>query len=280
MKTFNSYLTELAWQQSTSKMVFGWNDFDYVMLPLSPSILGRIMKQTRDTVFHTLGYRDIDNLKRLQGKKKSISAFFRMEAEAIEDGVQSGGAVVAELEANVLFSGEEDVMSKPDKTGRRWIDFAIATGENKGTQPIHAQIKKDFGKMLSDLLKKEKVKHASSIERTIQAWYDYGKKADGKTKARLIAGYFDGLEKIMKNKKYHAAIAKNFYGYIQDKGGWAATWDEQIVNNISIKKFHFLEEALEWEIPEEPKKLAGSTPFKIWSSADELESYITKKAGK
>ena len=54
----------------------------------------------------------------------------------------------------------------------------------------------------------------------------------------------------MKNSKYHAAIAKNFYGYIQDKGGWAASWDEQVVNNILIKKFHFLEEALEWEIPE------------------------------
>ena len=126
MKAFRSYLTELAWQQSTSKMVFGWNSFDYVMLPLSPSILGRIMEQTRDTCFHVLGYRDIGNLKSIQGKKKSISAFFRMEAESIEDGVQSGGAIVAELEANVLFSGEEDIMSKPDKTGRRWIDFAIA----------------------------------------------------------------------------------------------------------------------------------------------------------
>ena len=280
MKTFISYLTEIAWQQSTSKMVFGWSSFDYVMLPLSPSILGRIMKQTRDTVFHVLSWKDIDNLKRLQGKKKSISAFFRMEAESIEDGVQSGGAIVAELEANVLFSGEEDVMSKPDKTGRRWIDFAIATGENKGEQPIHAQIKKDFGKMLSDLLKKEKVKHPSSLDRIIQAWSDYGNKADGKTKARLIAGYFDGLESILKNKKYHKAIAQNFYGYIQDKGGWAGTWDEQVVNNISIKKFHFLEEALEWEIPEEPKKLSGNIPFKVWSSSEELESYITKKAGK
>ena len=280
MKTFISYLTEIAWQQSTSKMVFGWSSFDYVMLPLSPSILGRIMKQTRDTVFHVLSWKDIDNLKRLQGKKKSISAFFRMEAESIEDGVQSGGAIVAELEANVLFSGEEDVMSKPDKTGRRWIDFAIATGENKGEQPIHAQIKKDFGKMLSALLKKEKVKHPSSLDRIIQAWSDYGNKADGKTKARLIAGYFDGLESILKNKKYHKAIAQNFYGYIQDKGGWAGTWDEQVVNNISIKKFHFLEEALEWEIPEEPKKLSGNIPFKVWSSSEELESYITKKAGK
>ena len=77
MKAFRSYLTELAWQQSTSKMVFGWNSFDYVMLPLSPSILGRIMEQTRDTCFHVLGYRDIGNLKSIQGKKKSISAFFR-----------------------------------------------------------------------------------------------------------------------------------------------------------------------------------------------------------
>ena len=280
MKTFISYLTELAWQQSTSKMVFGWSSFDYVMLPLSPSMLSRALKQNKDTVFHVLSWNDIDNLKRLQGKKKSISAFFRMEAESIEDGVQSGGAIVAELEANVLFSGEEDIMSKPDKTGRRWIDFAVATGENKGEKPIHAQIKKDFGKMLSALLKKEKVKHPSSLDRIIQAWSDYGNKADGKTKARLIAGYFDGLESILKNKKYHKAIAQNFYGYIQDKGGWAGTWDEQVVNNISIKKFHFLEEALEWEIPEEPKKLSGNIPFKVWTSSEELESYITKKAGK
>ena len=63
MKQFRSYLAELAWKQSTSKMVFGWNSFDYVMLPLSPTIIGRIMEQTRDTVFHTLGYRDIKNLK-------------------------------------------------------------------------------------------------------------------------------------------------------------------------------------------------------------------------
>ena len=85
MKQFRSYLTELAWQQSTSKMVFGWDSFDYVMLPLSPSILGRIMEQTRDTCFHVLGYRDISNLKSIQGKKKSISALTIHPKNLLED---------------------------------------------------------------------------------------------------------------------------------------------------------------------------------------------------
>ena len=281
MKTFKEYIVEApVWQQSTSKMVFGWTSFDYVMLPLSSSMLSRTMKQNRDRVFHVLGEDDIGNLIKLQGKKKSIAAFYRMEADSIEDGVQSGGAIVAELEGKVLFSGEEDVMSKPDKTGRRWIAFDVATGENKGEQPIHAQIKKDFEKMISDILKKEKVKHPSNIDGTLQAWSNYGNNSDGKTKARLIKGYFDGLESILKNKKYQDAISKNFYGYMKDKSGDMGSWDEQIVNEISIKKFHFLEEALEWAISREPKELSKGIPFKIWSTAEDLEAYIAKTARK
>lgn len=281
MKTFKEYIVEApVWQQSTSKMVFGWTSFDYAMLPLSSSMLSRTMKQNRDRVFHVLGEDDIGNLIKLQGKKKSIAAFYRMEADSIEDGVQSGGAIVAELEGKVLFSGEEDVMSKPDKTGRRWIAFDVATGENKGVQPIHAQIKKDFEKMISDILKKEKVKHPSNIDGTLQAWSNYGNNSDGKTKARLIKGYFDGLESILKNKKYQDAISKNFYGYMKDKSGDMGSWDEQIVNEISIKKFHFLEEALEWAISREPKELSKGIPFKIWSTAEDLEAYIAKTARK
>jgi hypothetical protein len=281
MKTFKEYIVEApVWQQSTSKMVFGWTSFDYAMLPLSSSMLSRTMKQNRDRVFHVLGEDDIGNLIKLQGKKKSIAAFYRMEADSLEDGVQSGGAIVAELEGKVLFSGEEDVMSKPDKTGRRWIAFDVATGENKGVQPIHAQIKKDFEKMISDILKKEKVKHPSNIDGTLQAWSNYGNNSDGKTKARLIKGYFDGLESILKNKKYQDAISKNFYGYMKDKSGDMGSWDEQIVNEISIKKFHFLEEALEWAISREPKELSKGIPFKIWSTAEDLEAYIAKTARK
>ncbi len=281
MKTFKEYIVEApVWQQSTSKMVFGWTSFDYAMLPLSSSMLSRTMKQNRDRVFHVLGEDDIGNLIKLQGKKKSIAAFYRMEADSLEDGVQSGGAIVAELEGKVLFSGEEDVMSKPDKTGRRWIAFDVATGENKGEQPIHAQIKKDFEKMISDILKKEKVKHPSNIDGTLQAWSNYGNNSDGKTKARLIKGYFDGLESILKNKKYQDAISKNFYGYMKDKSGDMGSWDEQIVNEISIKKFHFLEEALEWAISREPKELSKGIPFKIWSTAEDLEAYIAKTARK
>jgi len=66
----------------------------------------------RTTVFHVLSAEDIYDLKKLEGKKKSISAFFSMMAKQFEGGIAAGGGVVAELEADVLVSAKDDIMSE------------------------------------------------------------------------------------------------------------------------------------------------------------------------
>ena len=125
MKSFKRYLTEFA-SYSTSDLVFMNNGqgsaSSGLMIPLSGPMFKRIWPDTiRTTVFHVLDAEDIYALKKLEGKKKSISAFFSMMAKQFEGGIAGGGGVVAELEADILVSAKDDIMSKVDKKGRRWV---------------------------------------------------------------------------------------------------------------------------------------------------------------
>ena len=100
MKTFKSYITEVAWSESLSSMLFdlpraGISD---VKIPISPSIFKRIFpKSVRSTVFHVTDVDGIEKLKKVQGKKRSISAFYNMDTSMIDYGIQTDGGYVVEL---------------------------------------------------------------------------------------------------------------------------------------------------------------------------------------
>ena len=122
MKSFKQYLREFA-QQSTSDYVFNaGSDSSSLKIPISGPMFKRIWPDTiRTTVFHVLSAEDLYALKKLEGGKKSISAFFSMMARQFESGIAAGGGVVAELDADVLVSAKDDIMSEVDKQGRRWV---------------------------------------------------------------------------------------------------------------------------------------------------------------
>ena len=126
MKSFKGYLKEdVAWQQSASTKIFDFSQIQYMQIPLSSSTMEWIFKVQlpRATVFHVTNIDGFKKLKKLQNKRKSISAFFNMDASTMESGIQGGGGVVAELDANIILSSKHDVMSMPDKTGRRWVEL-------------------------------------------------------------------------------------------------------------------------------------------------------------
>ncbi len=96
-----------------------------VLIPLSPAILKRIWpKPPRTTVFHLTDYTGVGKLKGLQGKQKSISAFFNITPRAIEYGVATEGGYVVELIGDILAAAPDDLSTRPDKTGRRWMAFS------------------------------------------------------------------------------------------------------------------------------------------------------------
>jgi len=303
MKSFKGYITEeVAWLQSTSKMIFDFGQIATMKIPLTSKTMSWIfnVQLPRVTVFHVTSGIGLKNLKRMQNKKKSISAFFNMNADYIDSGIKTEGGVVVELDANIIMSSKSDILSMPDKTGRRWVElYNIDPKEN-----MH----KELEKMLIDLAIKHDPRNKeylkTSPEIGMGVWWklqtDLLTKFDpakaGKKMSLIIADYIDGVNTIL--KKHKKDIQGAIHGYIVRRGTVAVkhpsgrmvggdselsewnAWDEQVVDKIKIEKVHTFNTArreADWVktdiIPE-----LGKIPHKHWKSAAELSTYISQVA--
>jgi len=297
MKSFKGYITEeVAWLQSTSKMIFDFGRIEYMKIPLTSKTMTWIfnVQLPRATVFHVTDGVGLQNLKRMQNKKKSISAFFNMNADYIDSGIKTHGGLVAELDANIIMSSKSDIMSQPDKTGRRWVELYNIDPKEK----MH----KEFEKMVIDLAVKHDPKNKeylkTSPEIGLGVWWklqtDF--KDDGKKLSLIIADYIDGVATIL--KKHKNDIQGAVHGYIVRRGTVAVkhpsgrmvggdseisewnAWDEQVVDKIKIEKVHTYNTATrpaEW-VKDSVIPRLGKIPHKHWKSAAELSTYITQVA--
>jgi len=242
MKTFKQYLREFA-QQSTSDYVFDTHSVNSssLKIPISTSMFKRIWPDTiRATVFHTTDLAGLERLGKLEGGKKSISAFFSMMSRYMETGVATAGDVhvVVEMEADVLVSAKDDVWSQVDNKGRRWVEVGwFANAQSGGTGPKFAVAERE----LNDLIRTLVVKHLEPIlgnkaktEFEYDLWADMKRHLkDSKKLSLVIKDYFDGVEKILKKNK--EVMGNIIYGYTKSKRMTDNAWDEQIVNNIKLK---------------------------------------------
>ena len=286
MKTFKGYLTEFA-QQSTSDYVFNiGSDSSALKIPISGPMFKRIWPDTiRTTVFHATDLRGLANLKKLEGGKKSISAFFSMMSRYMETGVATeGGGIVAEMDADVLISARDDIMSEVDKQGRRWVMMSWFEYQTRERSKF-SKVEKDLNTLIANLVKKH-IPKDKEIQQTKHFGKDSGAvfdiwgnmkrhlKGDGRKIAAVIKDYFDGVEKVIKkNKEVMGGI---FYGFAKSKRMTDNSWDEQIVNNIDIYKIHVIsekddQEGADWR-KDEIKEIAD-WPIKIWNYSSELEIY-------
>ena len=291
MKSFKQYLIEFA-IRSTSDYVFnaGFNSSG-LMIPISGPMFKRIWPDTiRATVFHVTDHNGLGRIKKLEGGKKSISAFFSMMSRYMERGVATGGGIVLEMDADVLISAKDDIMSQVDKTGRRWVEMSWFQNANI-TGPKFNKVEKDLNSLIKYLVSK----HLTSIlgKNTVISSHEYELwggmkrhlKGDGKKLRLVIKDYFDGVERVIKkNKKVMSSI---FYGYAKSKRMTDNAWDEQIVNNIKVKKVHLLEPTQNkidtanpdrthpidsFQIAKEAAEKLFDT-VKVWDASIELEIY-------
>jgi len=299
MKTFKGYLKEdaPAWQSSTSQKIFDFGQISNMQIPLTSSTMEWIfqVQLPRATVFHVTNAIGLEKLKRLQNKKKSISAFFNMEASTMESGIQGGGGVVAELDANIILSSKGDVMSMPDKTGRRWVE--LMNIDKKKT--MHTELEQ----MLIDIA----IKHDSKTKELIKIEPDIGLgawwhlrttlKDNKKVMSLVIADYIDGVNAIL--KKHKKEIQGAVHGYYVRRGTVAVkhpsgrmvggdselsewnVYDEQIVDKIKIIKVHTFNTTTretDWIAKSVIPRL-GKIPHTHWvGGATELSTYVTKVA--
>ena len=280
MKTFKGYLTEFV-IQSTSDYVFDTlsNSISDIKIPISGPMFKRIWPDTiRATVFHSTDAEHLAGLKKLEGKKKSISAFFSMMANQMEGGIATDGGIVIEMEADVLISAKDDIMSAVDKGGRRWVEMSwFENAQGRGNPAGFDKVEKDLNTLIKDLVKKYVPKEQGQ---PLEIWSDMkshlkaGREGGGKRLSLAIKDYFDGVEKVIKkNKKVFETI---FYGYAKSKRQTDNAWDEQIVNNIKIKKVHILSDVVDLDDLHDmyPKGLVREFPdVRFWDASIELEIY-------
>ena len=287
MKSFKRYLTEFA-IKSTSDLVFEVGSqgmgSSALKIPISGPMFKRIWPDTiRATVFHVLGAEDIYELKKLEGKKKSISAFFSMMSRYLESGIAGGGGVVAELEADVIVSARDDIMSQVDKKGRRWVEMSWF--ENQASRGLSKSGFQAVERELNVLIRGLVIKHLAPImgdtevrkAQEFYLWADMKKHLkDSKKLSLVIKDYFDGVERVIKkNKELMGGI---FYGYAKSKRMTDNAWDEQIVNNIDIKKVHVLLDVVDDEDKEDIE--LSKLPAQEWDYASELEIYTREVVAK
>ena len=303
-KTVEQFLKEYA-MQSASDLVFDVpsGESGSLKIPISGPMFKRIYpKSIRSTVFHATDLKGLESLKKIEGKKNTISAFFSMMSRYMEKGIATEGGIVVEMDGDVLISASSDIMSEVDKQGRRWVEMSwFANAQRYGVGPDFRKVESDLSKLIVILIKKhipkdkkiEQTKHFGKDEgAAFDAWgkmkfhlqRHHGRDA-GKILRVVIKDYFDGVEKII--RKHKDTMGKIFYGYAKSKRQTEDSWDEQLVNNIKIKKVHVLEvksyEDDEYVVHDDVSSV-GSWPIVDWGSSVELEVYtrqvVKKEIGK
>ena len=235
MKSFKGYLKEgVAWQQSASNMVFDFGEKYAIKIPVSSAILDKIFPdKIRTTIFHVTDIKGGENLIKLQNKKKSVSAFFFMDTSYLMQGIKSNnGGTIAELDGNVIVSADSDIMSMPDKQGRRWIEL-VSLSQYDGA--IEEDVVDVIDK-LGDKYNWHKDNFGYDDDPFGKYWSLQGL-LDNKSKSLLIKDYIDGMTKVLKKNK--TAVEKALRTY-SNKRVTKRSWDEQLVDQFTIQKIHFL----------------------------------------
>jgi len=271
------------------------SDSSSLKIPISGPMFKRIWPDTiRTTVFHTTDLAGLESLKKLEGGKKSISAFFSMMSRYMETGVATGGDVhvVVEMEADVLVSAKDDIWSIVDKTGRRWVEMSWFANATR-TGPKFDKVEKDLNTLIKNLVKK----HLTPIlgRSKVQSTHEYelwsnmkshlkaGREGGGSRLRLVIKDYFDGVEKVL--KKNSEVMGNILYGYAKGKRMTDNAWDEQIVNNIEITKVHVRKPHPSSDVwgPDEIGQHITDVkkwPIKVWDVAIDLEIYTRQVVAK
>ena len=300
MITFKQYLKEdistnpfaiagkPAWTESLSTMLFdlpraGFKD---VKIPISPAIFRRIWpKPVRTKVFHLTDFDGVKKVIKMQGGKRSISAFFNMDDIVIETGIKSEGGFVLEMMADVLAASQDDMSSQPDKTGRRWMTFSTLMNKPTDSDPgLGGATKlKRMENDIKEMLIKIIVDHSdiTPVPNVNKAWGYLGKSVGGKEKSLIIKDYLDGMEKVM--KKYAKPLGTIFTDYVKKRiqepdpdSGDKPMWDELVVNNFTIEKVH----VVTGDDPEDWDETDFGLPIKVWSDRESAAAYIRTTVSK
>lgn len=181
--------------------------------PITPEIGKMLSKGKRVRTFHITSIKRLDQLNGLQGSKKTISTTTIVPNSSMSNGLTGiwEDGVLFYLEGTLLVKGLDDIMSKPDNEGRRWLNFRDETHSN-----IYTLWASEFSKNKF----KQRGREISHME-------TFGGEQN-KEISKYIKDYVDVATKFAKTHK------KDILSYFADMDNTYADWNEFLVNEIQL----------------------------------------------
>ena len=144
-KIGNYYIVQ--WLDSAWKHIIG-TGIGRRSIPLTSKLFKKIWATPiRVTVFHITDEDGAINVLRNQNKKGvALSVMPRapeLTSELLTQGIWKSG-VILKMSANILMAGASDIMSVPDKSGRRWV------GIQEVERIVIPELRASFSKLIND----------------------------------------------------------------------------------------------------------------------------------
>ena len=223
MKSFKQYLKEAQAPFNTRSMIFV--NYESPALILSSTMIDRIFGQTKVDAWHVTDLDGLKGLKRVEGKKSSISVLTDIEPGRVKiftKGVETGGGYCVSLEGSLLVSADFDIYSERLEGGRR----AIAIESD------------DYPNLYKDMIKmQDKMWNKYGEKGKLDAGQDFNKLGNSltqKQKGQFVKEWIDNCESILtKNKKAQEELRK--FG----RSDWS-TYNESVINQIKIKRIYVI----------------------------------------
>ena len=107
----------ISWEDSQLNMM------DSTMIPLSKKVVDVIVGDVDIPTFHVTDFKGLVNLKKLQGTSKALSTFTTTSQSNIGNlsGIRTDGGFLVHMIGKLKIASSDDIMSRPDETGMRWV---------------------------------------------------------------------------------------------------------------------------------------------------------------
>ena len=247
---------------------------------LYPKLMNSIIGKQKVSSFHVSDLARYKQLKKVIGKKKSISTFSHVGKGSGLDqakGIQTMGGLAFHIEGFLLGRSWDDIMSAPDKTGRRWVDIEKVVGEDsdyyfKGELEKKKLTRRDYDERLE-----KATKHLQNDERSYIEVQKDVKKITNQVDNKFIKDWMDVQNKfLMKNKK--AVFDNMTKGGLKDS--YFKSWNEILVYDVKIKSAFVLSRVEKLMSDNDKKELKSFAGEITYGSPANYRKWLKSKGGR
>ena len=241
IKKFNEFILESNYVDSLFSLI------SLEKIPLIPSIVKMILSEDdkKITSFHISSSEFIDNMKKIIGKRNTISSFLYRTPVFWENlrGMRTRGGIFYCLEGTMVFNNNEDMHSSVDiSLNRKWIDSAFLS---------------------------------SRFNKEISVWVDQNKK--NKEDLNYIKSYLITIKKLI--LKYHSEIKNNLINIITKKEFYHQ-WNEILIKNIVIKNILYSPNKFDdKDTLSKLKELCNNVEVEVETDISEIKEWFIKNGG-